>query len=104
MNQNIIYICLLLISTILIFLVNIYTRKAKNKNQLTEIFTINFVLVILWNISLILQICFSKYINPIYFDYIAYIGICFLPLSLLFTGKVFANTKIKFTKNIYFCL
>ena len=56
MNQNIIYICLLLISTILIFLVNIYTRKAKNKNQLTEIFTINFVLVILWNISLILQI------------------------------------------------
>lgn len=98
MNQNIIYICLLLISTILIFLVNIYTRKAKNKNQLTEVFTINFVLVILWNISLILQICFSKYINPIYFDYIAYIGICFLPLSLLFTGKVFANTKIKFTK------
>lgn len=98
MKESIIYTCLLLISTILILLVNTYIKKSKSKNQLTKVFSINFMLVILWNISLILQICFSKYINPIYFDYIAYIGICFLPLSLFFTGKIFANTKIQFTK------
>ncbi len=98
MEDNIVYMCLLLISTAIILLVNIYIKKSKTKNQLTKVFSINFGLVILWNISLILQICFSEHIQPIYFDYIAYIGICFLPLSMLFTGKIFANTKIKFTK------
>lgn len=97
MKENIIYMCLLLISTFLILFVNMYIRKLKSNNQLTQIFSINFILIVLWNISLILQICFSQYINPIFFDYIAYIGICFLPISLLFTGKIFANTKIKFT-------
>ena len=96
-----IYITLLIISTILMFLVNKYIKKSKKKNQLTKIFSIDFILIMLWNISLILQIYFSnnKSINPIWFDYIAYIGICFLPVSLLFTGRIFANTKIKFKKS-----
>lgn len=98
MKENIIYLCLLLISTFLILFVNRYIKKLKSNNQLTQIFSVNFILIVLWNISLILQICFSKYIKSIFFDYIAYIGICFIPISLLFTGKIFANTKIKFTK------
>lgn len=98
MKGNIIYLCLLLISTFLILFVNRYIKKLKSNNQLTQIFSVNFILIVLWNISLILQICFSKYIKSIFFDYIAYIGICFIPISLLFTGKIFANTKIKFTK------
>ncbi len=97
MKENIIYFYLLIISTLLTLLVNIYIKKTKANNQLTRIFSINFALVILWNISLTFQICFLNYINPIYFDYIAYIGICFIPLSLLFTGRIFANTKIKFS-------
>ena len=98
MEENVIYLCLLLVSTFLILFVNRYIKKLKSNNQLTQIFSINFILIVLWNISLILQICFSKYIKSIFFDYIAYIGICFIPISLLFTGKIFANTKIKFTK------
>ena len=99
--KNIIYIILLLVSTILMFLMNKYIKKTNQKNQLAEVFPINFILIILWNISLILQICFSgnASVKPIWFDYIAYIGICFLPVSLLFTGRVFANTKIKFKKS-----
>ncbi len=98
MNTNYIYMISLIISTFLILIVYTYINKSKIKNQLTKIISINFGLVVLWNISLILQICFLDYINPIYFDYIAYIGICFLPISLLFTCIIFANTKIKFTK------
>ena len=97
MNTNYIYMISLIISTFLILIVNTYINKSKIENQLTKIISINFWLVVLWNISLILQICFLDYINPIYFDYIAYIGICFLPISLLFTGIIFTNTKIKFT-------
>lgn len=98
MEPNVIYMCLLAISTILNVLVNIYIKKTKTKSQLTKIYSINLWLVILWNVSLMLQICFENQANPIYFDYIAYIGVCFLPLSMLFTGKIFANTKIKFSK------
>ena len=99
--KNIIYIILLLVSTISMFLMNKYIKKTNQKNQLAEVFPINFILIILWNVSLILQICFSGNVsvNPICFDYIAYIGICFLPVSLLFTGRVFANTKIRFKKS-----
>ncbi len=93
-------ILLLSVSIILILIVMLYIRKTKKETQLANVFLINFSLIILWDISLILQIIFSNNfsINPIYFDNIAYIGIAFLPVSLLFTGIIFANTKIKFKK------
>lgn len=98
MKENIISMCLLIISTLLILFINSFIKKTKSNNQINKIFSINFILIALWSFSMIMQICFSKYINPIYFDYIAYIGICFIPISLLFTGKIFASTKVKFTK------
>ncbi len=100
MKENIIYLSLLLISAILTLLINAYIRKSQSNNQLSRIFFIDFMLVTLWDVSLILQICFlnNPSIKPIWFDYIAYIGICFLPVSLLYTGRIFANTKIKFKK------
>ena len=93
-------ILLLSVSIILVLIVMLYIRKTKKETQLANVFLINFSLIILWDISLILQIIFSNNfsINPIYFDNIAYIGIAFLPVSLLFTGIIFANTKIKFKK------
>ncbi len=101
MNKEIIYLILLFASTLFILFVN--NHVSKFKKQLARIFSLSFILIILWNISLILQICFSKYTNPIYFDYVAYIGICFLPVTILLMGKVFANTRIKFNKK-YFLL
>ena len=94
-------VVLLSLSIILILLVRKYIKKSKKETQLTKIFFVDFILIIIWDISLILQIFFLNYssINPIYFDYIAYIGISFLPVGLLFTGIIFANTKIKFKKS-----
>ncbi len=37
-------------------------------------------------------------IEPIYLDYIVYIGTCFLPVFYLFFGLTFAKTKLNFTK------
>ncbi len=37
-------------------------------------------------------------IEPIYMDYIVYIGTCFLPIFFLLFGLTFAKTKIAFTK------
>lgn len=87
----------LVVSAILIFSLAVFSLRIKKKTQLHKVFIVNCLLTLLWSIALIAQIIFSPLygIEPIKFDYIVYIGACFLPVSLLFTGVVFANTKIK---------
>lgn len=92
---------LLLFSTFIILtLITFITKKVQN-SQLSNVFKMNLVFILIWNISLTFQILFSERlgINPIYFDYIAYIGICFLPISVFFTGLFFIKTKITFKKS-----
>lgn len=89
----------LLISTILIFSLTIYLCNIKKKTQLHKAFIANCLATLIWSVGLIAQILLSSRLNiePIKFDYIVYIGACFLPVSLLFTGIIFVNTKIKFS-------
>lgn len=89
----------LVVSCALIFVLMIYLLRIKKKTQLHKVFICNCLLTFMWSIVLIAQIILSPLLNidPIKFDYIVYIGACFLPVSLLFTGIIFANTKIKFS-------
>ncbi len=91
---------MLVISTIITLALYFYIQENKFKNTLANVFTLNLLLIFIWLAPLICQILFSDLFNisPIFFDYFAYIGICFLPISLFFTSFVFANTKIKFKK------
>lgn len=100
MNMNLI---MLIISTIIAISLFFYLKRFKSRNLLTNIFMVNLALILVWSIALIAQILFLDKIDPIFFDYFAYIGICFLPVSILFTGLIFANTKIKF-KKVYLLL
>ena len=74
--------------------------KSVAKNQIRKIFSGNLVCLVICIVGQIAQILFADRlgINPIYFDYIVYIGTCFLPITVFFTGLVFANTKITFKK------
>ena len=98
MNINLI---MLIVSTIIALALFFYIKRSNVKNSLTNIFIINLSLILIWIIPLILQILFADRFNikPIIFDYFAYIGICFLPVSMFFTGLIFVNTKIKFKKS-----
>lgn len=77
-----------------------YLSARKNKNQLQKIFIIDSALVLVWCILLVAQkyFCATTNINPIIFEYFIYICACFLPVSFLFTGLIFSNTKITFKK------
>lgn len=90
----------LILTTILNILLIVYISKGKKEMQLQRIFMCTVEILIFWLIGLIMQIILSNKLNiePIYFDYIIYIAICFLPVSVLFTGIIFANTKITFKK------
>lgn len=82
-----------------LFLV-LYLFRIKKRTQLQNIFVINCFLVFFWDLILLAQkyFCASYPIDPIIFDWFVYIPICFLPVSILFTGIIFANTKIEFKK------
>ena len=95
-----IYILMLTISIIISVILFVYIRKSKTKNQINQIFGINIALVIILSLSVLCQMLFAeKYnIDLIKFEYFSYIGGCFLPVSVFFTGLIFSNTKIKFKK------
>ncbi|MBR3162541.1 MAG: PAS domain S-box protein [Clostridia bacterium] len=90
----------LLTSCISILILMFYLISRKKKNQLQKIFIVNCILIFCWCILLVAQkhFCATTNINPIKFDYFIYICICFLPVSIFFTGLIFANTKIEFKK------
>ena len=90
----------LIISCICSLALILYLVSRNKKNQLQQVFIIDCILIFGWLALLILQkyFCAKWNINPIVFDWFIYIFICFLPVSVFFTGIIFANTKIKFEK------
>lgn len=91
---------LLFISTILIFLLLLYVMMHSKHSQLQQIFCCNILCVFIISFGVLLQDICSNYlnINPIYFENFIYIGTCFLPISMFFTGLIFTKTKISFKK------
>ena len=105
MDLNLLILIVSTLITLILLLYIRYTKKDYSNNLLIEVFSVNLLLILVWNAPLILQILSvgKSIINPIIFDYVAYIGICFLPVSMFFTGTIFANTKITF-KNSHLLL
>ena len=91
---------LLTISTILIFLLLVYVTTHSKYSQLQQIFSCNILCVFIISFGVLLQDICSKYlnVNPIYFEYFIYIGTCYLPVSMFFTGLIFTKTKITFKR------
>lgn len=92
--------CILTVSLISIIIMTIYLLKFDNKNKLHKYFIfLNFTLII-HTLSLMLQILFSnKSIEPIYFDYITYLGASFTPICILLIALVYSK-KEKYIKYI----
>ncbi len=100
-----VYAIIMGISLVITTILLIYLIRKKPQNQMQQIFAVDIILLFILCLFVLLQILFSERlgIDPIYFDYFAYIGGCFLPVTMYFTALVFANTKIKF-KNSYLLL
>lgn len=94
---------LLTITTISICFLIYYTKKHSKNNQLNKSFSYVLLCILIISLGVIFQaIGYNMlHISPIYFEYIIYIGTCFLPISLLYTSLVFANNKIKLNKYFF---
>ena len=105
MLTNVSTLLALVLTAIVDIVLIIYLMKGENKNQLSKMFICTLSLLTLWVTVLILQITLSTPLNipPIYFDYIVYIGACFVPVTVFFIGLIHLKSKISF-KKIYVLL
>ena len=88
----------LIISILLLILLLAVNLKNKKKKQVNWCFISMIICLLICCFGQILSIICPEIINvePVYFDYIVYIGTCFLPVAFLFFALTFAKTKIKF--------
>lgn len=91
---------LLMLSALLIVITLIYILRTKGRSQLKTIFCVDLICVLVICLGVIFQDILSKYFswNPWNFENFIYIGTCFLPVAIFFTGLIFAKTKITFKK------
>ncbi len=90
----------LIISGLLALALTLYLVNIKKKTQLQKVFTINSFLSFYCCVLLLAQkyFCDNFDIDPIIFERFIYVFTCFSPVAVLFTGIIFANTKITFKK------
>ncbi len=88
----------LILSAIICLITFLVIKSKIKKSQLKTIFLLDLTNLLICLIGIILQCSLGNILSIplIYYDYIVYIGTCFLPVSVFFTGLIFANTKIKF--------
>lgn len=96
----------LVVSDLICIITFILVKKNIKPNQLKTAFLSLALAMIICCTFLVLQILFSRPLNiePIYFDYIVYIGNCLLPISFFFLGLIFYHSKIKITNKYYLLL
>ena len=91
---------LLMLSALSIVITLIYVLRTKGRSQLKTIFCVDLICVLVICLGVIFQDILSKNFNwnPWNFEKFIYIGTCFLPVAIFFTGLIFAKTKITFKK------
>ena len=95
-----IYTVIMAISLIITTVMLVVVAKQRTKNQMQQMFLINIILLFILCFFIFLQLILSDKLNidPVYFEYFAYIGGCFIPVSILMTSIIFLNTKITLKK------
>ena len=91
---------LLILSALSIVVTLIYVLRTKGRSQLKTIFCVDLICVLVICLGVIFQDILSKNFNwnPWNFEKFIYIGTCFLPVTIFFTGVIFAKTKITLKK------
>jgi len=90
---------LLHVALVLIIVMAVVILKTRHKSKLHNAFLSYLFFLFIWCFGLLL----GRYLYILYgytgklSMYIGYIGVCYLPVSILLTGIIFARTKISFT-------
>lgn len=102
MTENLTFI-LLIVSFITLSCILFLLRRYKKDNQIKNTFKIIIGLALWWVLLELLQIILHQHIDAldkydIYFESLASIGKCFMPVFIFLLGLAFARTKIEYNK------
>jgi PAS domain S-box-containing protein len=88
------------VSVLLLIYMIFVLNKSKSHKKLVKLFTCIFLCLFIWDFSLLAQALLAEKLNIklIYFDYVAYIGVVFLPIFLYFTAQTFTKPNFKMQK------
>jgi len=105
MVSNQIYTFGLALCTLLLIVLLSIILNYKKKKQINRAFIFVIVCLLICCVGQLASLLFADSLNIplIYFDYLVYIGTCFLPVAFWFLSLVFSKTKIHF-KNSYLLL
>ena len=100
LSDSLTFVALLISTLACIICFTIIYKKIK-PSQIKTAFLSLIIAMIICCIGLVLQDLLSKplNINPMYFEYIVYIGNSLLPITFFFTALLFTKTKIKLNKS-----
>lgn len=91
-NMNLLNLLMLTISFILIIMMIGYCKKKNLKEMVYKNFTTLFLLLGIHTFAMILQVLlYNSKIPLVYFEYIAYIGVMFYPIIILYIALEFKN-------------
>lgn len=85
----------IIVSVVLVIVMKVNLRN----NKLANAMSVLFALLIIWCTGLLLQkisIALEFHIKPIYFDYLTYIGICFLFPTLIILSFYYNESTVNF--------
>lgn len=90
---------LLNISVVLTLIMLIYILRMKNKSQIYYALIALIFFIFIWGLGYLLEMYTRNIFGQtmMFFVYMWFLGLCFVPVSILFTGLIFAHTKIKFS-------
>lgn len=96
-NVDIVYI-LLVLSTLVVLYFLLLVAKRKHKKQIHYAVLSITVSILIWNVAILLYMTFTNvpWILTIC-ERLYFLGTVLVSISILFTGLIFARTKIKFT-------
>ena len=100
MLTNVTELLALIISVIACIISFVFVRTKVSKNQTRTAWSLVYTCMIIMCVGMIAQIVLTKPLNlePVYFEYITYVGNAFLPVAFFFAATIFANTRISFKK------
>lgn len=98
MLKNDILFIPLLVSILLILCMGIFIMRMKNKQQIHYAFLCTIIFIFLWSLARIIQMFIQNNLEGVVLlEHLSYVGVCLVPISLLYTGIIFAKTRISFS-------
>lgn len=90
---------LMLLSILLIVFIGVYIYGMRNKHQIHYVFLLNVVFMFIWSFCRFIQLILKDNESVVVFlEHTSYIGVIFVPISLLFTGLIYAKTQVKLSR------